>query len=503
MTYLELEGDQYDALLRVADSQAPRRSARRVSWLGTDVIPVGASMLAVDRTLGSWALLSRRELEVARSLDGGDSRRSGRGLGPRSAARQARFVRALYRRGLVALDGERFVPEDVYRRGPLALSTPLFLVVPTERCNLSCRYCFADSTPATRDIMGGPTARRVLALVERYGAAHATLEFAGGEPFLARSLVFSMAERAARAARARGARLDLVVQTNATALTADVVERIGSLGMSVGVSLDGAPALHDVQRPLASGGPSYGAVLRGLLHLVQAKVRFAALAVLTRHGVAAEPLGPLRHLEELGLTKAKVNPVFPQGRAGARWDELALAPEEYLAFQRRYLRALASGEVRIAEENTAHALRKLATRLHLYRCTRSRCGAGRDFFCFGPDGRVHPCSRFRGRDELSLGAVHDLDDLRGAADRNQTLRRTEARDVAAIPACRECAWARFCEAGCPLDAYAATGESQSPHPNCAAHAGLFVALFEELERDPRFARRLCPDVRVRRVEPLA
>ena len=99
------------------------------------------------------------------------------------------FIARLYWRGLLAINGRRFIRPDVFDTGPIFDRGWLFIIVPTERCNLACKYCCAKSNPSRQECMDWGIAKKAIDLIVDYIPKRATIEFAGGEPFLEPDLI--------------------------------------------------------------------------------------------------------------------------------------------------------------------------------------------------------------------------------------------------------------------------------------------------------------------------
>ena len=111
----------------------------------------------------------------------------------------------------------------------------------TARCNLECRHCYIESSPAaTSRELSTDEARALIDDLAALGAP--VVLFSGGEPLL-RDDVYDLAAYAS----ARGLRPSL--STNGTLITPEVAARLKDAGFAyVGVSLDGAEATHDYFR---------------------------------------------------------------------------------------------------------------------------------------------------------------------------------------------------------------------------------------------------------------
>jgi uncharacterized protein len=152
-------------------------------------------------------------------------------------------------------------------------------LVLTHRCNLDCNYCYAgehhkqdiDDTVLYEgvELLFADPARRV------------QLSFFGGEPLLA----FDAMRRAAERARLRAIdeRRELTIQctTNGSAIRDQHVEFFARTNTRVTVSIDGVAEAHDLNRPRAGGGSSFGQVHAGLRRLLDAGLDPDAMMVIT------------------------------------------------------------------------------------------------------------------------------------------------------------------------------------------------------------------------------
>ena len=146
-----------------------------------------------------------------------------------------------------------------------------FILKVHSRCNLSCSYCYvyemADQAWRTMpkrmsDPIAAKTIERIAEHAERHGLDSVNIILHGGEPLLAGAdwlagLVASLRARIP-------AIVNVGVQTNGTLLTRPMLETLKSLGVSIGVSLDGDAEATDRHRRFSSGRGSFDAVASGL-----------------------------------------------------------------------------------------------------------------------------------------------------------------------------------------------------------------------------------------------
>jgi radical SAM protein with 4Fe4S-binding SPASM domain len=500
--YYTLEHDQFTSVLTDLEfnSSEPRFDEEifgpdpLIELIAVDTTAYGDQKLILEKQTGAWCFLKRAEFDVYRSLDGMRLSEVALRLPEEKAADLKDFVARLYWVGLLKIAGRRFIQPEIYRRGPITPRAPLFVVIPTERCNLSCKYCFANSGPKARGEMRLRTAKRIVDLVVEYPTEAVSLDFNGGEALLSIDLIEKTVEYAKERSAARGKDASFYVQTNATLLTRTLVERIKSLGMFVGVSLDGDRPANDAGRVYPNGKGTHSAILRALSLMREEGLPHGLISVVSKANY--------RRIEEimdfyrsLGFRWVKLNRIFRQGRARERPDELGLSPEEFLIAHVAYLEYASKREDIAIDWNTNYMIMNIGQKMHSFRCMRSRCGAGWDFFSFVPDGRIFPCDRFRERGELALGHVDEVTALDGIREANPLVSQLFQRLSDNIARCSECRFKRFCEAGCTLDAYTECGTADEPHPWCNYYQGMFEALFEKLAEEVHFARKICPEAR--------
>lgn len=183
-----------------------------------------------------------------------------------------------------------------------------------ERCNLNCSYCYmynhADQSYLRRpafmsEEVFGQLLARVYEYCDRRQKHRMSLVFHGGEPMLMGTERF---RRFTNLARERlGEKLDsLQIQSNATLVDDDWIATLHDLGVTVGVSMDGPPEIHDMFRVDHAGKGSHERTLKGLLRLQEAGLLSGALCVVNP---AHSGVGVYRYFRSLGITH--MNFLFP------------------------------------------------------------------------------------------------------------------------------------------------------------------------------------------------
>lgn len=215
-----------------------------------------------------------------------------------------------------------FALRAVRKSGP-PLHLTLFV---TGRCNLRCRHCFHWKEVAAG--VAGPSAAQVDQLAASCARMGPLLwvSFGGGEPFLRRDL-----PALARSFGSRGLR-HLAIPTNGLVeerqheAVAQILHENPELYLSVAISFDGPPAIHDAIRQCAGGHARSMASLHALKEQranlpaeQRARLGLGILVTLTsenQHALSA-------HLEELVRELAPDNVTLNLAR-GTALDEALL-----------------------------------------------------------------------------------------------------------------------------------------------------------------------------------
>lgn len=175
-------------------------------------------------------------------------------------------------------------------------------------CNLACSYCLTESSP--RSERRQLTAEQMMAVADQAKALGFTaLGVTGGEPFLIPWLPETVL--------AMGQKLPLVLLTNGTLFTGELIKRAAMLAhpdITLQISLDShLPDLNDMAR----GPNNFSKVVAAVPRLVARGVR-VRIATTTAGSLDSPRLDPLRELvRSLGVREGDhlIRPVVRRGRA--------------------------------------------------------------------------------------------------------------------------------------------------------------------------------------------
>ncbi|MEW6273828.1 MAG: thioether cross-link-forming SCIFF peptide maturase [Bacillota bacterium] len=324
-------------------------------------------------------------------------------------------------------------------------------------CNLRCRYCFgAQGTfSGPRSLMPADVGRRAVDFLLAFSGPrrHVEIDFFGGEPLLnfavLRELVAYGREKAARANK----EIKFTVTTNAVLLNDQVGDYLAENQISVILSLDGRPPVHDRMRVFPDGSGSYAKVIAKISRFLRAHpdADYYLRGTFTRANpdFAADVL----HMAGLGFTRISLEPVVavPGEGYALREEDLPVVFAEY----ERLAAELASRAGQGREIDFYHFNIDLEGGPCLPR-RLSGCGAGCDYLAVTPEGDLYPCHQFVGRRDYLLGDVE-----RGII-RNDLRELFRHAHIYNKEGCGEC-WARFyCSGGCHASAQAFNNDIHKP-----------------------------------------
>lgn len=326
-----------------------------------------------------------------------------------------------------------------------------FTIYPASACNLACGYCYNDQGRfgGAESFMSLATAMRTMAWLEdsirTSGHDEVQVTLLGGEPTVNRPVT----EYLARAVLELDTRPDLpvihlVIDSNGVSWSEELIAIVTSRPdrVTVELSIDGAAARHDGQRPNKAGDGTHHKTVALMTQLVEAGVPTRAVAVIPAPYALVDTA---KELLALGVTDFNFNQIEAhQFGTGERFDrELAQWTEAYVQYARWTLDQ--------PDRSFKSDFDGMATKLHKIitePIKRFACNAGRKIVGISPDGAIAPCDRFQDQDDYRLGHVADggLDD-----DRWREFQRTLEREGAMLLTHEECSscLARWrCRGGC-------------------------------------------------------
>ena len=318
----------------------------------------------------------------------------------------------------------------------------------TNQCQLRCIYCYASGgefIPETLSVESGKAAiDEVANNAAKQEKERFSLSFhGGGEPMLAWRAIKALVHYA----RQKELPCHLNLTSNGVwseEQTAWVIENIDSIT----ISMDGQPAVQDVNRPMADGSPTSERVYR-ILHALDAEGKKYAVRMTIIEPWENFPTGVKYVLENTKCKTIQVEPAF----TSTRGHHANPTPVQAKGFCDAFLQA-----AKIAQENQA-VLRYSAARTN--RPTSTFCSAPYQSLIINPKNELVACYEITNKDhELApLSHVGNFTKNNFSIDfdnRHALLNIIEEKRAS----CRDC----FCYWSCAGDCYSRTLTIQNGQP---------------------------------------
>jgi uncharacterized protein len=333
----------------------------------------------------------------------------------------------------------------------------------TNQCNLSCQYCyeFGEDKVATPEgkpkFMDLETAKASVdfLLEQSVGRKSIHITFFGGETLMNFPLLKSVVAYATERAAAADRNIDFSLTTNATLLTAAIIEFLSENRIGVTVSMDGPPDLHDKLRVFANGRGSYDVIAPRVRALIDGHRTRAITARVTLTAGVTDVVRIYRHLrDDLGFHEIGFAPVTtaPDRLYAINEKGMDGVLEQFHVLADEWLEYALRGEMH-GFSNVSDTIAELCQGVN----KSHPCGAALGLVGVGPSGDIAPCHRFVDSDTHSLGHIST------GIDREKQSDFLTRGHIGAKYDCHSC-WARpLCAGGCHHEAFVRYGDTG--HPN--------------------------------------
>jgi uncharacterized protein len=329
----------------------------------------------------------------------------------------------------------------------------------TNACNLRCPYCYvAKSSEKMDEPVGMASVEAVVRSAVVHGFPAVKLKYAGGEASLNHRLMLKMHARAKELAASHSLRLYATLLSNGVALPPSLVETLKAEGIGIMISLDGMGARHDIQRPFASGKPSFYLVERTIAQLMeQGHPPHLSITITNRNADGVADV--VRFALERDLTFS-LN-LFRDNDCAASYPDLQ--------YEESAIISALLGAFGVVEEFLPpwSVLGSVLDRGQLIQPRQRSCGVGQDYLVIDQHGRVAKCHM---EIEKTLGDVFNDDPLL-LIQRDKSLIQNLA--VEEKEGCRDCTWRYWCSGGCAVATFRATGRYDIKSPNCRIYKAIY------------------------------
>ncbi len=351
---------------------------------------------------------------------------------------------------------------------PVDVDIRMLYVLPTDSCNLHCKYCFLENSFGRNyrfDRMTRQTLIKGLDLFFRVSTGTENdkrkILFYGGEPLLNRDVLIDGIEYIRT--HHESARTDCSLITNGSLITEGFARRIRDLDVSVSVSLDGKSDAHNMVRIHADGSGAFDEARHGFSLLNRAGVKKLSLSItIGSHNVRDLPDHVQYLMREFPVKSIGFNIMTDLPDRKNPWAvDIGFATEQMLkCFE--ILR-----ERGIYEDRVMRKLRPFVERkIHL-----RDCGAIGNQIVLAPNGDIGPCQAFLSSRDYFNHNVNEGDIVFTA---DEVYKEWARRMPLKMSVCSDCPAVGICGGGCPYQARITNGSIWMLDERMCAHNRLFL-----------------------------
>ncbi|TDQ17698.1 His-Xaa-Ser system radical SAM maturase HxsB [Raoultella sp. BIGb0149] len=356
---------------------------------------------------------------------------------------------------------------------------PIFMIVPTLRCDHTCKYCQVSraSVNASGFDLNLDLIPDIISTIKRLSSPPYKIEIQGGEPLLRFDLIQAIYRRCTETLGSTD--FEMVIASSLSVLNEDMLEWSRDRNITFSVSLDGEEVVHNSNRILGHGF-AYSRTVSGVEAIKRClgSDRVATVTTVTKDLIRHPESIVQAHLS-LGLTDMFIRPVSPYGFA--QKASFTFSMDEYFGFYAllidEILRKNNEG-IRVVEHSASiHLKRIFNPGFSGYADLKSPGGVVLNSILFNYDGRVYGSDESRmlqkvnPETEFSAGEVKSLSFAKSPYY-NAVL---SSSFNFALPGCDTCAYQPFCGSD-PCQNISVQGEpigDRSRSTFCQYHKGMF------------------------------
>lgn len=333
------------------------------------------------------------------------------------------------------------------------------LIMPTDRCNMRCKYCFHGEDGYCPDVMNIDLFKKIIdSVVTKWKRIQ--IVWHGGEPL---TVPLSFYREAYDYCKQKDIKFIFSVQTNASLLTKEYIDFFKSNSTRIGISYDGLT--HDEVR-------GNGSIIRNNITLLnEMDINPGAILVITQKNIH-HLVDEYEHFKKMNLGM-KLNPMFIDGAAKDNRDEYALEVNDYCqsfaVFFKYWLKDINCN----INVQTCLDFVKLILGGHASVCSYNSC-VGK-WFCINYKGNIYPCDRLYS-EEFYLGNILDYKVFEEIYE-NKTFKKIILSAIERREKCKaNCDIFNMCLGGCNASAQLGKGLAYADNEFCIIQKTLIKEL---------------------------
>ncbi|NQT80783.1 MAG: radical SAM protein [Candidatus Aminicenantes bacterium] len=248
----------------------------------------------------------------------------------------------------------------------------------TNKCNLLCKYCWAKSSPSSKEVMSPKTAKKI---VNKLSNSHLIdrIHFLGGEPTLNFKAIEAVVSHFVENEISP---LPIFYITSNGVIARDKLDWLIKNKFVFSIAWDGIGKAHNDQRPLHENGKSEIIVRRTILRILHEKSSLLRVRMTISKVNLPYLYKSVDWLADNGVKYIHIEPVSPDGRGIEYARKYSVNPGEFVDEFFRVVNLAEKKQVWIMNSNLAN----------LYAPRNYYCSALKHkVYNFNPDGSISHC----------------------------------------------------------------------------------------------------------------
>lgn len=282
----------------------------------------------------------------------------------------------------------------------------LLYIIPSNICNLACKYCFIGKLNHKLEIMSNETIDKIAEnyhnYLEKEKITKATIIFYGGEPLTAFNTIKYAVSKLKCFDKIEW---NFAIVTNLTLLTAEIIDFFKENDFSVGISIDGPKETNDANRVFNSDSNRsvYDVVIKNLQLLKKNGIKNIGLSITLTDEILNDKKF-LKWLKDLGINDINYN-LLHFTKQTNEWNNYYKKATKFLFKSNSFL-----SRFNVIDDRLQRKIRAFNSKEFKY----NDCGAiGGHQLCFAPNGDVTVCHGFWNSQKQKCGniKINTIEDL--------------------------------------------------------------------------------------------
>ncbi|VBB48733.1 AslB/AtsB family protein [uncultured Paludibacter sp.] len=323
----------------------------------------------------------------------------------------------------------------------------------TDKCVLSCRYCFAKDSYHGLDVktLNNPKVIEE-AIIQSFKTRHKEVEFewTGGESFLAGINFYKRILKVQKKYATK--KFYNSVQTSGYLFDKDLIDFFVANHFSLSVTIDGTADVHNFNRPANGKRYSLNKILATREYIIEKQGYCGFISTITKKSIGNEA-DILHFFRSLGVNSFHSNPYIYFSKNTVKDETIALTNCDYATYFINQFNAWFEQGEKIPIPKTIHYILQSinsSSTLQNTICTfGGRCIM--NFIAITPYGDAYICPKFIGLENMLLGNITNLTIAEILSEKNPLISKIINDRISAINNCEKenCKFIYLCNGGCP------------------------------------------------------